>query len=667
VSGQGSAKAFSARDLGIGGPRPFLYYVLADLPDAPRDNMPAIVGPEGADFSGFSSTTYPHQFDKQLTPAATALIAYILNLPRAPLDLYRTHEGGVPAPRQDTHAHAIYILPVQHVRHLFPLWVPALILAPDALLDEARQFAAATRAMLGAVGLAALSPELVVEHWRQLWRLYCDPRHFVPVAPRPLLDLSRIAGELPARYRARGPADTRLASPGAEGHGQKGSGSLSLVCPGVAGLYKRSLKYLIRADADDTRDFQERVAADALIERDVFSLLATHSALRDDGDALLLPELPRSAFGALTRAERGFASKTFNPRGVWSALTAISEAFRRTTTPEVVSRIEGAKALKVFSNFPVGLADPGSRGTPLALRTPIAYVPLQGLTSSLTYELRTVPKTPLHKHQPSILFAECIPPDDPVGVISRQGTARIVTTLKRTRRFQVDAIDAPDAATLRRALKRKESIYDVLVLSAHGATDPDTGTSGILCGKRVVTGYELERTARVVILSACQVNPMGHGTTSIVAELLNVGALAVAGTMVPICVHRNMLLLERLLKLLADWTAGDKRSNFLEIWWSALYYTSAMDVVLSDPGLTDWILASESTCHEVMQPVFDRMTSAVKSTSAYDFYEQAFQQIADADSRRPEGSILTGRQWRDFVLPESLMYMIFGWPENIIV
>lgn len=667
MSRKGTARAVSARKIGIDGPRPFLYYVLADLPDAPRVNISVLT--QGV--AGFSRSTYPHQFDKHTIPAETLLIAYILNLPRAPLDLFRTHQGEVPVTRPDWHAHAIYLLPVQRLDHLFPDWAPALILAPDALQDEARQFSAATRALLSPVSLAALSPELVVEHWHQLWRLHCDPRHFVPVALRPLLDPSRIAGELPRRFRARGPVDAGVTDSGAavdtEDHRQNGSGVLSLVCPGVGGRYKRSLKHLILYEANATLDFQELVASDAAIERDAFSLLAAHSALRNDGEALLMAELPRSAFGALVRAERSFATSTLNPSGIWRALIEISNAFRRTATPEAVSKIEAARALKVFSNFPVGLADPASRGTPLALRTPIAYVPLQPLTSNFEYEIRLVPKIPLHGRRPRILFAECIPDDDPVGAVSRQGTARIIATLKRNGRFDVRAIDVPDAGTLRRALK--ESFCDVLILSAHGATDPDTGASGIVCGGRVVTGYEFDGAAPVVILSACQVNPMGHGTMSIVAELLNMGALAVAGTMVPICVHRNTLLLERLLTILSQWTAGDKRSNFLEVWWAALYYTSAMDIVLSDAGLTEWILGSESEFHEVMRPIFDSLASAVLSTGPYDFYEQAFQRISDADRRRqgPEGPLLRGRTWRDFVLPESLMYMIFGWPENIIV
>lgn len=668
MSRKGSARAVSGREIGIDGPRPFLYYVLADLPNAPHDNVSVLT----QEVEGFSDTTYPHQFDRQLIPAATQLIAYILNLPRAPLDLFGTARGEMPLTRPDWHAHAIYVLPVQHLHHLFPNWTPALVLAPDALLDTARKFSAATRAMLGAASPSALSPELVVEHWRQLWSLHCDPRRFVPIAPRPLLELSRIAGELPARLRARAAigavnaAETSVTmGADAERLLAEGTGFLNLVCPGVGGLYKRSLRQQIVAETDGPVDFRALAAADAAVEHDVLALLATHSALRNDGEALLLPEIPRSAFGALVRAERGFASNTFEPAGVWRGLSAISDAFRRTTTPEAIAKIEAAKTLKVFSNFPVGLADPGSRGTPLALRTPIAYVPLQPLSSNFTYEIRLVPKIPLHGRRPHVLFAECIPDDDPVGAVSRQGTARIVATLERGGRFQVDAIDVPDASALRDALQKYSC--DVLVLSAHGASDPETGASGIICGDRVVTGYEFERAAPVVILSACHVNPMGHGTMSIVAELLNLGALAVVGTMVPICVYRNTLLLERLLTRLAEWTAGDQRSNFLEVWWSALYYTSAMDVVLSDPGLTDWILGSESTYHEVMPPVFDRMTSAVKSTSDYDFYGQAFQRISEADSRRPEGSILGGRQWRDFVLPESLMYMLFGWPENIIV
>jgi hypothetical protein len=199
----------------------------------------------------------------------------------------------------------------------------------------------------------------------------------------------------------------------------------------------------------------------------------------------------------------------------------------------------------------------------------------------------------------------------------------------------------------------------IAVISAHGEFKRDDNVAGIYCGRQFTTGGELDIISPLIIFSSCEVSPKAVGSPGIIDELFHHGAVAIAGTLTPIQSLRNAFFLERLFAMLAHFSAGDVRMDFLEVWTMTLDICSAFDVVFSDArarkALSDRSVAATDLTQQFQNIV---TTSMTREVPVYETAARALEQL---------GFQVPSPDFRQFVMPETLAYTLYGWPENILV
>jgi hypothetical protein len=214
-----------------------------------------------------------------------------------------------------------------------------------------------------------------------------------------------------------------------------------------------------------------------------------------------------------------------------------------------------------------------------------------------------------------VLVAECIPAEDPVGLMSRiaWNSAREFD-MSEGYPITFETVECFSISQLNDAL---DTAPDVLVISAHGAFRREANVAGIMIGEQICLGPELGEVPPVVILSACHVAPRGLGPVSIADLLLRQGALAVLGTQVPVDVRRNALLMARLFLYLAEALA--KRESFstlLDLWHFIQMSNPVYDILHGSKAFNDWGLTQLANGNSVLGEfsMSDREASCTAAT-----------------------------------------------------
>jgi CHAT domain-containing protein len=138
--------------------------------------------------------------------------------------------------------------------------------------------------------------------------------------------------------------------------------------------------------------------------------------------------------------------------------------------------------------------------------------------------------------------------------------------------------DITSVAAFRSALR--EADYDILVISAHGGMEPRQHRTGFWCGNELVVEDELGPLPKIVCFSSCQVSPRGYGTTNITDLMYRQGALVVLGTLVPINVVRNAVLMTRFFYHITEAQQGKMPENTLDAVWQLTASSNAVNDIL---------------------------------------------------------------------------------------
>jgi CHAT domain-containing protein len=112
--------------------------------------------------------------------------------------------------------------------------------------------------------------------------------------------------------------------------------------------------------------------------------------------------------------------------------------------------------------------------------------------------------------------------------------------------LDIQVVSAMSVNEFKRVVHDSDDV-DVLVISAHGFYEKSSNVSGFVVGRERLIGHDLDHVPPLVLLSACHVSPRGAGSVTVVDLLLRAGATAVLGTMVPVDVRHNSILMARLL------------------------------------------------------------------------------------------------------------------------
>lgn len=396
------------------------------------------------------------------------------------------------------------------------------------------------------------------------------------------------------------------------------------------------------------------------IESWVVNILVAHHALSRNGIGFVKSVLKDESFVLLDALERAWRSPRPKPRAVWRLLRQLAEPIGRAFSDEEINALTHASSITVFSEFPVGLAILPDDSAPLCCRVPIAYRPLVPLIRALQLELSSSP-THYLAGQLNVLIAECIPTSDPVGRLSRVGWQAARDLVADVPYIRISMLEAGSPVDIINALH--EDRYDILIVSAHGTHDGNR--TGIVCGDRFVDGTELGDLPAIVCLSACQVSPRGSGRVNITDLFLRQGAYVVLGTMVPVDVRRNAILMTRFITNLAESLAGRMEYKTLAGLWSFVRSSNAFSDILSgNVAMYTWAHDRTHGRSVIEESMLERSVGRLRPNHIYKDSETILMEIA-----RDRGVGHRMRSWLSSpgYLPESLFYVMLGWPERIFL
>ena len=178
-------------------------------------------------------------------------------------------------------------------------------------------------------------------------------------------------------------------------------------------------------------------------------------------------------------------------------------------------------------------------------------------------------------------------------------------------------------------------------------------------------GEELGHLPPIVFLSACQVSPRGHGTVNITDLMFRHGALVVIGTLVPIDVRHNAILMARFFANIAETMKGTEQRfrTLQQIWHFALTYNAFNDVLSSNDPIRAWATEKKDGLSVLQEFMTTKSAGRLRPESIYQDTVAILENIA-----RERGIHKRFRAWIDSqgYIPESVFYVMMGWPERFI-
>jgi hypothetical protein len=641
--------------------------------------------------------TLPLGFDRHMAAALPAML-YCLQLPRTRFDTTRVHIKGTKESQRLHLPHRMFLVPTpcpEDLVSIFNSGQPTIIFTPDDLFDYATVLARRIDRALDVVRVSDLSPVLLQKHWRQLHNLLKVDRSVYPGPSRLIIDYDKAGALLPTLFsiRALRPDWEAVAPDAASSQDSLTEHSLDtqvrlsaiarleslrtprdeaeriypevlleeqarLRCPvavAIAGASPHTATRVLLKTLAKHRLLRD---SDGQTERAVLELLVAHRSLSRLGLGFVGEDARDAVFQLLRSLEITCGTNTPRPRPVWRDLRRLGAVLRESFSEIQTVAMSHASSLTAFCEAPVGLMVLPGDTSPLCCRIPISYRPIIPLTRALQFELTTVPTLHL-RGRLNVLVAECIPMTDIVGRLSRTAWTLATDMLSSAPSARVRIVDVNSLPELLRHVR--EERYDVLVLSAHGHVAG--GRAGLVIGQDFVVDQDLGQLPMIVCLSACQVAPRGQGTVNITDLMMRHGALAVIGTLVPVDVRRNATLMVRFFVYLAEALKGEAAETTLDAVWHFVQMSNAVnDVLAGNPQLSRWAHGGpfEQTVLKEFMDV--RSVGRIRPGHVYADTEVVLSEIA---RDRGIGAKFDAWMRNPGYLPESLFYVVVGWPERI--
>src|SRR6185295_851250 len=322
------------------------------------------------------------------------------------------------------------------------------------------------------------------------------------------------------------------------------------------------------------------------------------------------------------------------------------------------------KATKVsaFTNFPVGLAALPGTSAPLCCIMPVSLLPIQPLTRCLQHELSPRPITYVRQNL-RVLIAECLSPSDRIHRFSMVGWQSVQDTVRSVPGSVCDLIEVATPEQLNERLA--SGGYQILVLSAHGHYDKEHNVATLVIGDEPRLGLELGPLPPFVILSACTTAPRGRGAVTVGDLLLANGAMAVLGTLVPIDVRRNALLMARFFTYVMETIKGTEDHRAIdEIWHRVATSNAVNEILLASNRLHAWATGGPREQSVLTEFMMRRATGRLRRAHVYEDTERVLGEIAE--ERGLGGQFRSTMRSQGYV-PESLLYTMMGRPDRIVV
>jgi len=646
--------------------------------------------------------TWPHALDRDLTGEPLEAIWYCLHLPRTLFDTVAISPEESLRTAHDDHPHEIFPFPLHMLEEEAGLSAlralrPALILHPDDAAAEVAALAGKLTRDIASVPFSQLSESSLRKHWEaiaampiaaQRGRTQNPPPWTAPSAVAPLLlptthftqralllkdgrypdnigpQSVDTALELSVYLRERMEALALLIKQGAtkqeletklettqEEVGERLRWPVVIGMSGVSPSYRRASG---RGAAE--------LASDAKWEELAVQSVVTHKACAINGLGVVRPEVDDETFEQLLLLEEHCAADRPQPSVIWKLLGRLGKSITRALGHETVRVLRRASSVSAFTNFPIGLAVLPGHTAPLSCSVPVSLLPVQPLTRCVQRELVRWPLVYL-RPQPRVLIAECLSPSDPIRPHSMMGWKRVQQTVQSHPGAVCDILEVSSPEQLRTALA--QGGYQVLVLSAHGSYIKQLNLATLVIGDQPRLGPELGPMPPLVILSACHTAPRARGAVNVADLLLANGAVAVLGTLVPIDVRRNTILMGRLFTLMMETIKGQAPyRSFDQLWHYVATSNAVAEVLTATPNLTRWATEGEFEQTALTEFMMRRSQGRLRPTHIYEDTEAVLVEIAE---ERGFGAHLRSTLRSQRYVPESLLYTLIGRPDHIVV
>lgn len=648
--------------------------------------------------------TLPHGFDLKVSKILD-LIWYCLHLPRSMVDFVRLGASNAYQHRDFGQPHHIDLLPLEFLltnNFLQPMngQFPDIILCLDSNFAIVSEMVSDNHLHSEITKASALNDKMLEIHWNLIFQLLKDRadnhRNIVleDRIPYLLQPNDDIEITLPITYFTRKLTDRKVVldfilksriekmNRAFRWHSYK---SALVIAENSA--TSRSIDCVTKDEFEDILDssrgtFQTHVSVgvpgfggqfrkltrpnesidNMEIESQVLRLMVTHSAVGKDGIGIMLNEPSDSLYSLVAQLEQHYHESAYpQPKVVHRLLEKIGTEMCNLFDETSITLLEHASTITCHSYLPIGLTRLPNCTAPLCCVKPVWYRSILPMTRALQTELSGEDSV-YFGNTVKVLIAECISASDPVGRVSRSGMRSIVSLLKTSPNIQVDYIEPINAVMLKEELNRVH--YDILVLSAHGMYR-NKNIAGLMCGKDFLIDLEDCGVPPLVILSACSPIPRGNGAINIGDLLLRNGAKVVVGSMVPVNVKRNSLLLARLFSYIVDSLNGDTRfRTFAELWHFVSGSNALHDILSGNSQMDHWANTGRDAISSV-QGEF-KMKASIGRLRGGHLYEDSINILRDIATQRKMSSKF--KAWINTgYLPETLFYLVLGFPDKLFL
>lgn len=435
---------------------------------------------------------------------------------------------------------------------------------------------------------------------------------------------------------------------------------LAISLPGVSPVYERLVRRAVQAASPVPTTQSAAIVTDAHVA-DVLALVVGHQAAGDGSMGVVLTDpVPPEAFHALADLERHWTTGAV-PAKEEKLRRRLDETMAALWTDELRRVLRSTSQIDAYTNFPIGLLRPPGHTAPLAAQIPIAYRPLNPLTRTLQQQVGADQFADLSEGY-TVLVAECINPDDPVGQVSREAWAHLRDDLVGSREpMNVVLEEAVTPAAVRAAVQEHKP--EILILSAHGVYPREGNVAGLRIGDDFSLGLDLGPMPPLVILSACNSGPRGGGAVAVTDLLIRQGAIAVISTLVPVRVIHNSVFLIRLLHYINESIAGrENHKTLVDLWHRVQTNTVIIDILYGNPRLSVWGHSEVDGLSPVAAFMGSRSAGRIRTSHLYEDAEAVLLEVAAEQGLRNK---VEGWLRRPGYVPESMMYTLVGDPTRI--
>ncbi|KQL35817.1 hypothetical protein AN959_07955 [Psychrobacillus sp. FJAT-21963] len=375
-------------------------------------------------------------------------------------------------------------------------------------------------------------------------------------------------------------------------------------------------------------------------------------------------------FALLSQLEKHFYLAAFNidgkvnPKYVERVLRKFGKVVAKLFEKPLNEFILASSTLVAFTDFPIGLAILPGFSDPLCNIIPISYRPLTPLT--LTYQYGITKRNDFYLQQRKnfkVLIIECLDSNDRIRKIADMTWEVIKNQSKKYKFIEIFYEEVNSSVEIKEVLEKYSSIH-MLILSAHGSYD-ENGVAGIIINDEIWLPDVDIRVPPIVILSACHVAVKGNGNYTISEAFLRCGALATLGTLIPVGVKKNGVLIQQFLLYVSEVLDGKfECRNLSEAWFNAINYGIVTEILGMSPKLERWFLTPREIDGKL--PAQEYHDKAEKNRiKRGNFHQETIKLLLSvAEKDQMDGHLKAVLNSKGYIA-ESVFYTFAGYPEKI--